>query len=142
MLGTVFVAVLLLGAIIAAVGITIAVSRLQRAPSRSAPVSFIYVNVYGGNANVAQGDNLHQIANLRPGDMSGLLNAAHALGLQEDVDADLQEAVKASDAERPGRIRTLLNHVRNGSYALAIAVSGEVVASRLEPLIHQYLGSG
>lgn len=114
-------------------------SASKREPA-TAPVMNFHNTIHGNVGALAQG-TIGEQAVVIAGDMSGLLKAASDIGFSDQQGiADLVKAVTAPEEKRASRVRSFLNRVKSGTYALALGVSAEVLASRLEPLIQQYHG--
>ena len=97
-------------------------------------------NIYGHGNQVAHGDDSILTLTIETGDIAGLLRAGRKLGLDDDGETMLAEAVVTPDKERSERIRSFLQKVREGGFLVGTGLTANVVADRIDALIRMFFG--
>lgn len=96
--------------------------------------------IYGDGNNIAAGSEIHQKSNVTKGDVKSLLDAAKALGLEDDGLAALEKAVK-EDGTGPGaRTSVFLDKVKAGAYSIGGGVTSNIAADQLMQMVGAFFG--
>ncbi|GAA3316119.1 AbiTii domain-containing protein [Arthrobacter ramosus] len=109
-------------------------------PQIAQSIYLVTNHIYGDGATVAHGDNTTQTTHLNKGDIDGFIRAVRALGVGDAIITELQGAAGAEEAERPSKLKAVMDRIRSGALALGTKVSAEVATSQIDQLIQHFLG--